>query len=292
LKKLHVLVVVLLAATTGTSAAAQEQQSSRTTRATFRTATESREITIYRPSTGRARALVLMLHGCTQSADDFARGTRMNDAAEKGGFIVVYAEQPAVKHVQKCWNWYVPEHSHRDQGEVALLAGLVDSLAKDAGIPPANVAAVGMSAGGAMAANLVASYPEKFGALAMHSGIPAFAAGDIATALKVMREGSEAGSALGGSVAASMGTRLRAIPVIAIHGAADKVVAPPNLDRIVEQWTTVNAQGAPVERHLLDGVGHAWSGGAADGSYTAPAGPDATGLIVDFFRRVGVIPKG
>ncbi|HET7188333.1 MAG TPA: PHB depolymerase family esterase, partial [Gemmatimonadaceae bacterium] len=154
------------------------------------------------------------------------------------------------------------------------------------------IALVGMSAGAAMAANLVVAYPERYAALAMHSGIAAGAATDIASALRVMAQGPGDGTSLGDAALEAMGPQARALPVIALHGAADKVVAPANLAAVVAQWRRVNARapgGAAVEEHLLDGVGHAWSGGSAAGSYTAPQGPDATGMILDFFRRARVI---
>ena len=254
----------------------------------------SREYVLYRPTSpsAAAKALVVMLHGCTQTADDFARGTRMNEAADREGFMVLYPEQPQGNHPQKCWNWYAKEQVTRDHGEVALLAGLVDSVARAEGIPASRVAMVGMSAGGAMAANFAAAYPERIAALAVHSGIPALAALDLPTALKTMHEGAaESGSSA--AVLEEMGARLRALPVIAIHGADDKVVSPVNMDRLAEQWLTVNARASqplvPVERHLVRGVGHAWSGGASAGTYTAPTGPDATQMIVDFLLRAGAI---
>jgi poly(hydroxyalkanoate) depolymerase family esterase len=218
----------------------------------------------------------------------------MNDAAEREGFLVLYPEQPAVRHPQKCWNWYAPDQVHRDQGEVALLFALIDSVARAENIGAGRVSVVGMSAGGAMAANLAAAYPERVAALGIHSGIAALAALDLESALKVMREGADASALLDGRVVEGMGPRARAIPVIALHGADDKVVTPANLDRIVDQWTKVNLKVSPqartpVERHLVPGVGHAWSGGAADASYTAPSGPDATGMIVEFLKRVGAI---
>jgi poly(hydroxyalkanoate) depolymerase family esterase len=265
-------------------------------RGTFASADGSRAYLLARPSGGTAagkRAMVVVLHGCVQSADDIARGSRMTEAAAREGFVVLYPEQPASANVQRCWNWYLPAQTTRGAGEVALLAAMVDSIGRREGVDARRVAVVGMSAGAAMAANLVVAYPERFAALAMHSGIAAGAASDIGSALAVMAKGPADGNALGDAALAAMGPRARAIPVIAIHGAADKVVSPANLSAVVTQWTRVNARatgsGAPVEQHLLDGLGHAWSGGSPDVGYTAPQGPDATGMIVEFLRRAGVI---
>ena len=270
-----------------------------TTRLTYSGAEGSREFVVFRPASLPAkreeRALVVMLHGCTQTADDMAKGTRMDAAAEAGGFLVVYPEQTAVAHPQKCWNWYTAAHFTRDHGEAALLAGLIDSVARAEGVSAGRVSLVGMSAGAAMAANLAVAYPERYAALAVHSGIPALAASDGMAALAVMKAGAQDGDALGSVALAAMGPRARPIPVIVIHGADDKVVSPNNAAAIVRQWTVVNAQapggGAPVEQHVLPGVGHAWSGGSAAGTYTAPSGADATGLIVGFLRRTGALPS-
>ena len=147
-----------------------------------------------------------------------------------------------------------------------------------------------MSAGAAMAANLVTAYPERYAALAMHSGLPALSAVDAASALSAMSNGRPDGDSLGVQALAAMGARARAIPVIALHGADDKVVVPANLEAVRRQWSMVNRGVQPMEEHLFAGVGHAWSGGSATGSYTAPAGPDATGLIVAFLSRAGVLP--
>jgi poly(hydroxyalkanoate) depolymerase family esterase len=242
------------------------------------------------PTNAADRALVVMLHGCTQNAEDMARGTRMNVAAEREGFVVLYPEQPALANAQKCWNWYLPEQSTRDKGEAALLAGLIDSVARAEGVSAKRVSLVGMSAGAAMVANLGVAYPERYGALAMHSGIPALAAKDVAGALAAMRQGASDGDALGAAALVAMGAHARAIPVIALHGGDDKVVSPSNLKAMVRQWTVVNASGgAPVEEVLLQGVGHAWSGGSAEGTYTAAAGPDATAIIVAFLKKVRTI---
>ena len=214
----------------------------------------------------------------------------MNAAAAASGFLVLYPEQTVAAQLLKCWNWYTAAQYARDSGEAALLAGLVDSVARAEGVAAARVALVGMSAGAAMAANLVAAYPERYSALAMHSGLPALSAIDAAGAMSAMKNGAVGGDSLGARVIAAMGVRVRAIPVIVLHGGADKVVAPANLDAVRRQWSIVNRGAQPVEEHLFAGVGHAWSGGSTAGSYTAPDGPDATALIVAFLQRVGVLP--
>jgi poly(hydroxyalkanoate) depolymerase family esterase len=262
----------------------------------FTGADGSRAFGIFRPAKpprdGDARALVVVLHGCGQSAEDIARATRMNEAAARDGFVVLYPEQPVTANPQRCWNWYMPTETTRGRGEAALLAALIDSVARREAIGAGHVALVGMEAGAAMAANLAVAYPERYAALALHSGLPAGAASDPASAMRAMRQGSARGTSLGSAALATMGARARPIPVIVLHGSADTVVSPKNLEAVAEQWRIVNTRapgkGAPVEEHLLAGVGHAWSGGAPDGSFSAPAGEDATALINAFFRRTGV----
>jgi poly(hydroxyalkanoate) depolymerase family esterase len=284
--------VALLACATATRAV---PRSASTLRGSSVTPEGTREYVAYRPASfpdRRARrALVVMLHGCTQTADDFARGTRMNAEADASGFLVLYPQQSATAHPQKCWNWYTPAQYARGKGEALLLAATIDSVATAEGVAANRVALVGMSAGAAMAANLAVAYPERFSALALHSGVAALAATDLASALRAMRQGDGDGAALGAAGLEAMGARRRSMRVLALHGSEDKVVSPKNLEVTARQWAVVNAAtgGVPPETVLLPGVGHAWSGGAAEGSYTEPKGPDATRMIVAFLRRAGVI---
>ncbi|MDB4917032.1 MAG: polyhydroxyalkanoic acid depolymerase [Gemmatimonadetes bacterium] len=266
-------------------------------RKVFLSAAGSRDFLIYRPANFPARAedrsLVVMLHGCAQNADDFARGTRMNAAADTHGFLVIYPEQTAAANATKCWNWFVPEQSTRDHGEVALLAALIDSVAFAEGVPEKHVSLVGLSAGASMAANLAIAYPERYAALGLHSGIPALAARDLMSAFAATKNGFGEGAALGAAAWTAMGHYARPIPVFAVQGADDKVVSPTNLTITVAQWTAINGHASnrkvPVESQLFPGIGHGWSGGAAEGSFTAPGGPDATGLIVNFLVQTGAI---
>lgn len=267
-----------------------------TTRATLATAHGARAYVLHRPGAPAppaVRTLVVVLHGCVQSADDIARGTRMDQAADRAGFVALYPEQPATANPQRCWNWFLPEHTARDRGEAGLLAALIDTVVRREKIAPSRVALVGMSAGAAMAGALAVAYPERYAALALHSGIPASAVADISGALRAMREGVPDLDAPGAAALAAMGARRRGVPVIVLHGATDAVVSPLNLAATVRQWRAVNAAAgppaAPVEQHLFAAVGHAWSRGSAAGSFTAPGGPDATALVLDFFRRVGVL---
>ncbi len=238
------------------------------------------------------RALVVMIHGCTQDADDFARGTRMNAAAARDGFVVLWPQQRAANHPQKCWNWYVPAHSRRGAGEVSRLHALVARTIATEGIDPGKVYLVGVSAGGAMAVNYALAYPREARAIAVHSSPGALVASDVITALAVMKNGpAENTETLARRALDAMGAEARAIPLLAIHGAADAVVSPRNLDALAAQWRgwhALTGARARVETHLIEGLGHAWSGGSADGSFTNPSTPSATQMVLDFFRSLGL----
>jgi poly(hydroxyalkanoate) depolymerase family esterase len=283
----------------------------------FKDEAGERRYKLFRPSPEKMpaagqRTLVVVLHGCTQDADDIARGTRFNEAAARDGFIVLYPEQPESAHPRKCWNWYEPAQSHRGAGEAAIIAHLTLKFAREEGIDERRVFLAGISAGAAMAANLAAGYPEIYAAVAFHSGLPAFVANDVPSALAMMSKGPADSDELGGPVVHEMGSRARVVPVIAIHGVNDPSVSVVNLKAIARQWAVANALAAgvntpePIEVHPADhrlsalryvlsngtvlaetwrveGLAHAWSGGSAAGTYTDPNAPDATAMMLEFF---------
>ena len=245
------------------------------------------------------RPLLLMLHGCTQNPDDFAAGTRMNTLARKEGMLVLYPEQTQPANAQKCWNWFKTQHQQRGRGEPALLAALTRKTMAEHGVDASRVYVAGLSAGGAMADILGRSHPELFAAVGVHSGLPAGAAADLPSALAAMRSG-----------AASSQASAAVCPVIVFHGDADGTVHPANGQAVVDaarkaqatagtpqvqsgqapngqRFTQTVHRGADgrsaIEHWRLHGVGHAWSGGSAAGSYTAPGGVDASAEMLRFF---------
>ncbi len=245
--------------------------------------------------------LIVMLHGCTQSPDDFAAGTGMNLLAEQHGFLVAYPAQPKSANPQKCWNWFNPADQQRDKGEPALIAGITRSIINDHAVDPRRVYIAGLSAGGAAAAVMAATYPDLYAAVGVHSGLPCGAARDIPSALAAMRTGAAPSPR-------ATHARARPVPTIVFHADKDTTVHPRNAEHIVAQSnsgtdrppTVTRGQvpgghaytrsiyhgpdGRPVlEQWLIHGAGHAWSGGHPSGTYTDPLGPDASREMLRFF---------
>jgi poly(hydroxyalkanoate) depolymerase family esterase len=249
----------------------------------------------------RELALVIMLHGCAQNPEDFALGTRMNDLAEEFGLIVAYPHQPRLANPNGCWNWFDRRHQNRGSGEPAKLAGLAQALAKEFDVRRERVFAAGLSAGGAMAEILAATYPDVFEAVGIHSGLPYKSAGDVPSAFAAMK----------GTAAfdpAPLAASSRHVRKIIFHGLADSTVNPVNGEHIFDEvergetslarsdldWpieggrvsrTAVkDADGRPVaEQWLVEGGGHAWFGGDPRGSFTQTVGLDASRVMVRFF---------
>ena len=291
-----------LATAAGAQAQAGGRSSGRAEMRRHEGAAGARAYRLYVPSrydaTQAAAPLVVMLHGCTQDAADVARGTRLDAHAERAGALVVYPEQPATANPKKCWNWYDAAHQARDAGEPAIVAAIVRDVMASHRVDRSRVYVAGLSAGGAMAAIVAAAYPETFAAAASHSGIAVGASRSVMDALGVMAKGPAAAAPALGSAPP---------PLLVVQGAADPVVNAANAEALAAQWRKARGTGnggrtvdgesggyhfvraswgdsaAPdVEIVTVRELGHAWSGGSAEGTYTDPKGPDATAMVMTF----------
>jgi poly(hydroxyalkanoate) depolymerase family esterase len=271
---------------------------------TYSNAAGRRQYRLYVPAgaSGEPLPLIVMLHGCTQDADDFARGTQMNALAEQHRCLVAYPVQPREANASKCWNWFKPNDQQRERGEPSLIAGITREIIAAHNVDPARVFIAGMSAGGAMAAIMVDAYPELYAAAGVHSGLPARCAHDLPSALAAMKGGRRAGA--GGR--AKNEARAPRRPMIVFHGDADATVHVTNATRIVQDYDArpdatrearrsnagqracsvsrmMSSEGVEAELWTIHGAAHAWAGGSPRGSYTDPSGPDASAEMLRFF---------
>jgi poly(hydroxyalkanoate) depolymerase family esterase len=254
----------------------------------------------------RGWPLLLMLHGCTQDAGDFARGTRMNEFAEHYGMIVAYPEQSEKANRKRCWNWFDSANQRRGSGELAELMQIVAQLCSDYAIDPGRIYVAGISAGACLAVALAASYPEAFAAVGSVAGLEYRAASNVISGLAAMRMRRRRRPPV---------ALAQPVPLVLFHGTGDDVIQPLNSERLVQQWVgdrrvqlreddglilPLEWRGQRriqrssyylgdgrllVQRYLVEGTPHAWPGGSAAGSFTDPAGPDASAIMVDFFLR-------
>ncbi|WP_422016272.1 alpha/beta hydrolase family esterase [Reyranella sp.] len=262
----------------------------------------SRRFKLYIPAgyDGQPLPLIVMLHGCTQSPEDFAAGTRMNELADDHMFLVAYPEQPNSANPNKCWNWFKVGDQIRDLGEPQLIAEVTRQILRDHAVDEDRVYVAGLSAGGAAAAIMGTTYPDLYAAVGIHSGLACGAARDMHAAFSAMRQGAPAAR-----LAVRTGP---VVPTIVFHGDRDTTVNPINGDQASEQASGGSGAGTRVsrgatatgiaftrtirldaqeraigEQWVLEGLGHAWSGGSAAGSFTDPRGPDASREFVRFF---------
>ena len=273
---------------------------------------------LYVPSTYQAGTpvpLVVALHGCTQTADQFRLLTRWDALAEAKGFIVVFPQQDASANSFKCWNFFQDAHMHRSAGDPARIAAVTALIENTYNVDPHRVYAAGLSAGGAMSSVLAATHPDYFAAIGIGSGCEYAATATCAgyKSADPVQAGQQAYK--------EMGANARPMPFIAFQGDADTAVPPANADQLVQQWLLTNdladdgaANGSVPSRPanttpgfapgglmytvrtyadnhkaelakywVVHGMKHAWSGGDPSQLYSDPKGPDATAAMYAFF---------
>lgn len=294
---------------------------------TARAAGGSRNFALWVPTTvqsNRALPLLMVLHGCGHDAKDMAEISGMNQLADVNGFLAVYPEQSRLANLLKCWNWFDPRHQTRGAGEPSILAEVVDQVRAKHPVDPDRIFLVGVSAGGAMASILAATYPDIFAALAIFAGAEFKAAASVPEGFAAMKRGGPDPVQQGQLAFEAMRSGIakkqrRRMPVIVFHGAADTYVDPVNADQAIAQWTKTNARlaveygdssfavtekvvagaavgGRAFEKHvymegsqpllekwLIDGLGHAWSGSPKQSKYGDTNGPNASTEIWRFF---------
>jgi poly(hydroxyalkanoate) depolymerase family esterase len=283
----------------------------------------TRSYKLYIPSgyIGQEVPLVVMLHGCTQSPNDVAAGTRMNVLAEEHIFFVAYPAQAQGANMNKCWNWFKASDQQRGRGEPSLVAGITHQIIDEYNVADGRVYVAGMSAGGAMAAIMAEAYPDLYAAVGVHSGLAPGAAHDMPSAFAAMHQGGSATPRRDNTNAKATGQSARIVPAIVFHGDHDRTVHPRNVDHLLEHYFTAKTTGSRgevgtsrprgtvrqgqvpgghaytranyrdaggrvvLERWTVHGLGHAWSGGSSSGSYTDPKGPDASAEMIRFFSE-------
>ena len=266
----------------------------------------ARRYHLYRPpglvlARGETLPLLVMLHGCGQTGRDFAASTRMDRLAASGRFLVLYPEQDRIANLQGCWNWFARRNG-KAEAEAATLMAMVDQVLQLYPADHTRVALAGLSAGAGMAALLATEYPARWSAVAMHSGVAPGAARSTATALAAMVGKRHADLGAPGPQGLP--------PLLVLQGTADRVVAPGNGADAAQAWATVLGAKARPPRVLqrgarypmrvtdfalrgrvwvqlceIEGLGHAWSGGAPRLPYSDPKGPDASRLILAFVQK-------
>ena len=268
--------------------------------------------------------MVVMLHGCRQDAETFGGLTRMNGIADRDNFLVLYPEQRRLANSLRCWNWF-SRSAQTGAGEAAILADMIRSLANEYQVDTKRIYVAGLSAGAAMANNLAVCHADLFAACALHSGLMFGAAASSQEAIKAMHDGAKHDAHETGKRAfvQSRG-KTGMMPALVIHGDQDDVVNPVNAGQVVSQFAVLNELLAEesysqpeeprertstnrnnsgyayeitdvqrggrvvVRKIMINGLGHAWSGGPKHHHFSDPRGPNASELICDFFAEYGL----
>lgn len=285
--------------------------------ATFSLKSDSRKVTTYTPDNLRGpRPLLLALHGCLHSVKDFVGLAKLQKLADEKKIYLVLPHQSRLSNPNGCWNWFGEKNLKRNQGEPALIMGMLNEfLAKNA-VDTKRIYIMGPSAGGGMTANILATYPEVFAAGMIASGTMHMAADGMFSGVVAAKTGSRNNpvemAILGHERALELRLHLpQSLPVLVFHGDADSACHPKNSEQAVEEflkWNellgnqlrnpqveelkvpggytyTVKSWGEDMKYILVHGMGHGWSGGDDSFWFNFPKGPDQTAIMWDFFRE-------
>jgi poly(hydroxyalkanoate) depolymerase family esterase len=199
--------------------------------------------------------LVVVLHGCTQTAAGYDSGSGWSVLAERYGFAVLYPEQQESNNPNRCFNWFQAGDIERDQGEAASIRQMVERAIRDHGLDRNRVFVTGLSAGGAMTATMLATYPETFAGGAIVAGLPYHCATNVAEAFECMFQGQTRPATEWGDLVRRASRHRGPWPKVSVwHGSADATVKPLNAGEIIKQWTNVHGlQASPSRTETVDG---------------------------------------
>ena len=251
----------------------------------------SREYLVYVPRNyGRFKrhTLVVFIHGCKQTPEDFAAGTRIAALADAKGWLVLMPRQTERANRYGCWNWFDPPTS-AGRGEVAIVLAQIKSVRRKYRVDKHHVVVAGFSSGGALAAALGVRHPKQFAGVFVHSGIACEAAHLPTSAYEVMERGARTDpSKVGAKARDSVG--VVQLPLLAVHGEDDEVVAVINGEQVAQQFRALNGEGHQGDDLSMlvkvPKLAHAWSGGDPAYPYNDPKGPDATVMLGQFVERL------
>lgn len=261
---------------------------------------------IHAPSngTGKKPALVVVLHGCTQTAAGYDQGSGWSQLADEQGFVCLFPEQQQANNPNLCFNWFSPADNKRDRGETLSIRQMIAAAVQIYDIDPSRIFVTGLSAGGAMTSVLLASYPEVFAGGAIIAGLPHGSADNVQQALQAMRDPGEISVNLLGDRVRDASRHDGPWPSVSIwHGSADQTVSSKNAEALLAQWLSVHGLDvAPSAAHKIGKHRHrVWCDGSgriivedyriADmghGTPIATTGSEACGVAMPHMLDVGI----